>query len=535
MLIGIVFNIMMITVFFLYSNHHWFLSWMHSPSEIKTFISSLVGEFSDMIFTDVSEMLALESGWVFESIVNYDIRICHNLPDNFVRYAGKVKTDPFHPHLRDLFCRTVIDPTKYLRKGYDRDNLCVPMTIILACHFKLGPPLNGNSASMTTLRQEMNYLNFEAVMKVEQVGLSLSELSSFENILSPIPTDLIRCFPQLVYFKGISISAFTIQRRETDFRIFPTSLSPYSRDSNYFKVDILIDSPDIRPLTSRSFDSCETKVCHVLAIKDLASLLNRFGVHKTNSFLFSHICRTCMRVFSSNSSKLTHYQICQNHKRGVIGRRRVQNSLIHRPYKFNKWNGKLERNGIFFRRKWVYRQLAPLGFVIFDYEQYHEKVDVNRVRASNFEGPFNRSTETVQVPMAFSHVMKSNYTEHPLPPHLSLPRVKFLNPHEENSERTFFTDLLTSMRDDLISYHDWMMDILSQDQGPLQERYRTAQDLAYFRSVGFCQLCGQTFGSKLWSETTKSYYKVKKCYDHDHYLRNSKNVRAVICAGKKNI
>ena len=368
MLIGIVFNIMMITVFFLYSNHHWFLSWMHSPSEIKTFISSLVGEFSDMIFTDVSEMLALESGWVFESIVNYDIRICHNLPDNFVRYAGKVKTDPFHPHLRDLFCRTVIDPTKYLRKGYDRDNLCVPMTIILACHFKLGPPLNGNSASMTTLRQEMNYLNFEAVMKVEQVGLSLSELSSFENILSPIPTDLIRCFPQLVYFKGISISAFTIQRRETDFRIFPTSLSPYSRDSNYFKVDILIDSPDIRPLTSRSFDSCETRVFHVLAIKDLASLLNRFGVHKTNSFLFSHICRTCMRVFSSNSSKLTHYQICQNHKRGVIGRRRVQNSLIHRPYKFNKWNGKLERNGIFFRRKWVYRQLAPLGFVIFDYE-----------------------------------------------------------------------------------------------------------------------------------------------------------------------
>ena len=70
------------------------------------------------------------------------------------------------------------------------------------------------------------------------------------------------------------------------------------------------------------------------------------------------------------------------------------------------------------------------------------------------------------------------------------------------------------------------------NQAPPAERYRRPEDIAFFRSRKYCQLCGQIFGAKLWSQKSQSFYFVKRSWDHDHTMTNASGLRAVLCQGK---
>ena len=83
----------------------------------------------------------LPSGWTFQQIVFYDVRLSRTLPANFVRFGSRTKSITFHPLLRSTFFRNVVDPAPYLHSGFSRDNCCVPACLILSFHFKFGPPL----------------------------------------------------------------------------------------------------------------------------------------------------------------------------------------------------------------------------------------------------------------------------------------------------------------------------------------------------------------------------------------------------------
>ena len=520
-----------------FRNRFWHLQWASSPNDTQDFIRNLVGEFSDETFADVSEMLSLESGWVFSCIVEYHIRLCTSIPDHFIRYAGRSKPEPFHPLLQRVFARNVIDPVQFLKVGYAKENLCVPMCVILACHAKFGPAIShGSSRNLTKFQAEMDTLNYQSIMRIERVGMTLTQVTSFEKALSPPPANLTKYFPALKFFHGLSINIYTVQRKDSLFRIFPTSISSMARRTDFFQIDLFIDSPELRKdnaaATPLHHHQNKSNVMHTLYVRNLPKLLNNFTARAVNRSHYEYLCRSCLTVFREPHLRSRHWEICGERKRGAVEKRRSQNALIHRPWKKNKWSGKFQRNGLFFPRKWVCRQLAPLAYVVFDYESYHEDVNVDQLKASSYEGPFQKSTQTLQVPMAYSHVMRSLYKEHALPRELSLPRVHFLNPHDSNPEGSFFTSLLLSMRDDLLAYHNWQMEILSYDQGPLPERYRTGQEMAAFISTSHCQLCGVPFNKKLWSAKNQCYYRVKKCYDHNHYLRNSKGCRAIICQGR---
>ena len=510
--------------------HH--LAWASSPQDTKNFIRHMVGEFSDETFTDVSEMLALESGWVFSCIVEYHIRICNSLPNNELRYAGKPKVEPFHPYLQEVFKRNVIDPAKFLKVGYYRENCCVPMAIILALHAKFGPAVK--QKTLENLQKEMETLNYQSVMQIEQNGMTLAQISQLEKLLSPIPSGLVKYFPALRFFHGIGINVYTVQKKDFNFRIFPSAISPMARKTDWFQIDLFIDGPDIRKTYAAvsSREQTKSNVVHALFVKNLRLLLTNFTSKFNNDTQYQYLCRSCFKVFRLPHLRTRHWEICAERKRGVVQKRRSQNVLVHRPWKKNKWTGQIRRNGLFFPRKWVHRKLAPLGYVVFDFESYHEDCNPQQLDASRWEGPFPKSSLTLQTPMAYSHVMRSLYQEHELPHELSLPRVHFLNPHEENPQRSFFTALLISMRDDLLAYHEWQMQILDRNEGPLPLQYRSAQEMAAFLAARQCELCGAYFHQKQWSIKTQSYYRVKKCYDHNHYLRNSKGCRAIICAGR---
>ena len=97
-----------------------------------------------------------------------------------------------------------------------------------------------------------------------------------------------------------------------------------------------------------------------------------------------YICKSCLNTFYSNNLLQEHYSNCGQMRRGVSGRRRANNQILHKVWIKNKFNGKLEQNGLIFKRSDVGRMLKPLVFVCADYESYSVPLDKNS-SGSDFE------------------------------------------------------------------------------------------------------------------------------------------------------
>ena len=470
------------------------------------------------------------SGWIFEQIICFDIRICHSLPQNYLHFGLGGKKITFHPLLKNIFERRVYDPNVFLSARLKAQNLCVPVCIILGIMGKLGPTIR----HMTKMEMEakVNLLPYKNLIDptAESIGLSLQQLSSFEDLLSPIPIEMVQCWPNLAIYSGIAINVFSIQRQKNEFRIFPNSLSRFSRNSNYYQTDLLIENTHIKPEGTKD-ERAQTfgpHALHTLAIKNIGILMAKFQNKGSSYERYSHVCRTCTKVFVSHQGLHDHYKTCNEKRRGAMGKRRTLNRLIHRPIIKNKFTGKWERNGLRYKRKDISKLLRPLLFSVADFESYHVKVNKDRLHETSFENPLSSSL-TYQKPMAYAWTHKSMYEEYDLPTSLGSPRVLFLNEAEENPEKSFFLSIFLQMRRDLLLYSNWLQELWSLDQPPPAVRYRTPEQIAYFRSIKSCQLCGILFGKKLWSEKSKRFYVVRRSWDHCHILHNSANVRAIIC------
>ena len=131
--------------------------------------------------------------------------------------------------------------------------------------------------------------------------------------------------------------------------------------------------------------------------------------------------------------------------------------------------------------------------------------------------------------MCFGWCIRSNYPELPLPENLASPRAIFFNEADPTPEKTFFLAVFLAMRKDLVEYNEWITELFLLDQPPPLERYRTPEQIQYFRSIRYCQICGTRFGAKKWSARSQSFYTIKRCFDHDHILSNSGGLRGVCC------
>ena len=148
-----------------------------------------------------------------------------------------------------------------------------------------------------------------------------------------------------------------------------------------------------------------------------------------------------MTTFWRVAAKLAHFKTCTNKKRGVCGKRRVRNQLIHRPYRLNRFTQKQEENGLSFDRGKCARLLKPLSFSCLDFEQLNRKVDKDKADDTDFERTPSQALK-VQTPLSYSIQHRSLYPEIQLPESLASPRVKFINEDEEHPERSFFLSLL---------------------------------------------------------------------------------------------
>ena len=510
-----------------FRNESWFLSWIHSSEQREQFIRHIMSKWSDEVYNDVANMCSQESGWSFHSIICVDIRIAQDTPTNRLRFAGSPKKRPFHPLLQGLFNRLVLDPSLYLREGHNKNNYCVPACILLALHNRLGPPLR-TLRNLAKIEAELDLLNFTTLLEVAKPGIAISQLSAFEKLLSPISPALLRIFPALVVYRGISLNLYTVRRANNDFRLFPTSLSENSRNNEYFQVDMVVDNDDIREAKDERASHTPKGVLHCLLITRLPRLINKFSNHCLNVSKYTEICRVCMTTFKSTTAKLDHFKICANKKRGVCGRRRCRNQLVHRPYRLNKFTNKEERNGLTWQRSKCARLLKPLSFSCLDFEQLSRKIVKSRGDPTDFERTPSNAV-AVQTPLSYSIQHRGLYPEIPLPANLSSPRVRFINEDDPHPEKSFFLSLLYTIREDLLFHSRFIRDLLSHDQPPPPMSQRTPEQIAYMLSVTHCQICNVRFGSKKVSPKTKAFYVVKRCLDHFHFLQDSSRIRAVTC------
>ena len=419
----------------------------------------------------------------------------------------------FHPLLQSLFKTYITDPTPWLKKGWAQSNLCIPACIVMSILDKLG--LWPRSLTTKDLDRMIELLPFKSLLSPVAEGLAQNQLSSLEDLMHPIPQKMRQHWPSLALFSGLSINLYSIQRHGTVFRIFPNSISRFSRDSNFLQCDLLVVNRHIQPesTTVKNKKEIAPDPLHTLLIKKISRFLNKFSSRASNYTRFEYCCRTCLKSFNSRELLEGHYQVCKEMKRGLVGKRRSTNKLLHRPIIKNKFSGKWTQNGLQFRRKDVGRLLKPVMMSTADFESFHATVDTDRLRDTHFEDPPS-TAESYQRPMAYAWAHKSLYPEYELPPSLAESRVLFVSETELEPEKTFFLSIFLQMRKDLLLYHNWLTEIMSLDQGPATKRYVSAEDMARFRAAKSCQLCGLYFGQKLFSARSKKFYYVKRCWDH---------------------
>ena len=162
--------------------------------------------------------------------------------------------------------------------------------------------------------------------------------------------------------------------------------------------------------------------------------------------------------------------------------------------KKNRFTGKIEKNGLFFKRGANFKLLKPLSLGYIDFESCHELLPEDRSSMDQKDHP--RTAVAIQTPLSFSLSYASTYKEIPLPPPLQQVRMKFLDKRNGSTVKDFFLNLLLTLRKDLLEHHKHMQGVLSRNSAPPTPAYRPGWIKNIFLKSQFCSLCGKTFFSK---------------------------------------
>ena len=390
-------------------------------------------------------------------------------------------------------------------------NFCIPACVLLALHSRLGSPIR--TLNIHKLEVELQSLNFRSLLKLGTIGLSLNQISELEALNSdPIPPALIKLFPALAFFKGIAINQFIMRRKGNDFRLFPTSLSKHSRSTDRFQIDILVDNIDIRPENKTL-----SPVKHCLTFTNLARFVSKLSGKFCNASKYEVVCRSCFKLFHTihgNQGRLKHDLSCSHQTRGVLGRRKSKNRLLHRPYIVNSYTQKIEKNGLWFKRGFNFKRLKPAFLCFLDFEQYHQKLTGDNIDNAFAKQP--PSAVAIQTPMSYSYCFSSLYSHISLPSSLSNVRIKFLDQSNGTTLKDFYIGLLLSIRKDMLLLANFLQEVLAKNRPPPRHQQRSLEQRIYMLTISHCQICGLRFNSKRRIGSNTHY--IRRCFDHDHFL-----------------
>lgn len=218
------------------------------------------------------------------------------------------------------------------------------------------------------------------------------------------------------------------------------------------------------------------------------------------------LCRACFYHTSDFSLLTKHWDICTTQQRTSIGRRNCKNVLLHRTHTKNKFSGKLERNGLTFRRADSKMLIKPLCLICMDYESVQHstsEIDEHGSTVRESDGMSSKTPKqaiTTLPIISVAYAFMNNYEQHPLPPTLSEPRFLRVKDDEPDGEKQFFISFLLKLRHDLLLHYIWMQQVLSLDRGPPPYHERPTHLQNAYAGISHCQLCGRKWGQKCYSQ-----------------------------------
>ena len=361
--------------------------------------------------------------------------------------------------------------------------------------------------TQTRMAEEIGLIDYSSILTPAATGIPAKKLPALEKKLTPIPLNIIQRFRHMEIFSGININLFEVRSGGQDqHRLFPISLGcKYQEVRSFFQLDLLVTHPDY--WESNHPNRTDMPNNHVLLISNLPQLLQRFHptLH-TNRYRANMICRACFFATSDYCNLLKHFEICGSKARTSVGRRTCKNVLVHVTHSKNHFTGKLQRNGLTFRRGDSKMLIKPLTLAVMDYESVQRSVtDIDpqgsTIKSADGMGGTTPNNAVATLPViSVAWAFMSNYITHPLPPTLKQPRFLRVRDDQANGEKNFYINFLLQLRIDLLHHWLWMNDILADDPGPPAYAERSTYLKNAYANITSCQLCGKKWGQKCYSE-----------------------------------
>ena len=240
------------------------------------------------------------SSWNFQEFRLFHLRYVRATPHNSLRFGARPRAAFFHPSIRPLLHKIVLDPQQFA--AYSIQGHCVPLAIVLTILVRL-EGLRPSKLLKRQVNQGLGSLRYHQFLQQHPTpGICLENFSHLERANSPLPLRLVEAFPSLNGLKGLAINLFraTIHQEPNEQKptifLFPSLLSRHNTSNDYLQVDLLLDSPD---LTGRKVETDSKFPPHVLVVTDLVSLLARnCPTKRHNAHRYIGVCRSCCMLFS---------------------------------------------------------------------------------------------------------------------------------------------------------------------------------------------------------------------------------------------
>ena len=200
----------------------------------------------------------------------------------------------FNKNLRSVFKRNVIDPAILTPVGFS--NTCVITNIILKLEYVMRGHFN--ETNVKHIKKMLKGIDLGHIDILNQ-GISIEQFHTLENMDQPFKF-LQKHYKFLKNYEGFSLNIFSCKFSNTlrSYLLLPIKLSERWNQSQFFSIDLLRDSEDIRaPLKNKKnkrFNKPLHQYQHTLLILNIFKLFQSFKNKNHNSHTLGD-CQVCRR------------------------------------------------------------------------------------------------------------------------------------------------------------------------------------------------------------------------------------------------
>ena len=303
-----------------------------------------------------------------------------------------------------------MDPASYLPSELDRQ-ICVIGCTAITLLIKAGG-FTPHSITKKSLDAALELINYRRLLTPR--GIPITSFAKLERLNSPPSAQMKHLLPNMSQYQGIAYNVFKAKIVNPDSNspqayIFPKLLSLHNSDDTFLQVDLMIDNevtfydaPTTNSAMSTQATSNRQTTHHVLAIANLCKLVGRRNpLKRTHASRFSHVCRRCLTLMTSQTQHFRHTSQCRSFpSRRASLPRRTRNVLSYRTLRYNKFTRTHEKLHLRFRAGELHKTLKSLFMSFLDFETIAQKVHSDdRTKAIH---PSNTISE--QIPFAYSLV-----------------------------------------------------------------------------------------------------------------------------------